>query len=115
LAFRNSPSFYGLSPEQRRQKCVRKPALVPDTALYQHVHDRLVYDCWSPEQISSHLHANGLLRQFLPKGADLSEVSQLQLNRIAKLLNGRPRKTLNWKTPEEAMTEEIKKFSDCCT
>jgi len=47
------------------------------------------------------------LRQFLPKGIDLSQVSQTYLNDVARLMNQRPRKTLGWKTPEEAMAEEL--------
>ena len=42
---------------------------------------------------------------------DLSQVSQTQLNDIARLLNGRPRETLGWRTPEEALAEEMAKFS----
>ncbi len=47
----------------------------------------------------------------MPKGADLSDASQTWLNDIANLMNNRPRKTLGWKTPAEAMAEEIEAFS----
>jgi len=57
-------------------------------------------------------NANGLLRQYLPKDADLSEPSQIQLNDIARLLNQRPRKALDFMTPEEAMAEGLQAFSE---
>ena len=70
--------------------------------------DIRVYFCdpQQPWQRGSNENTNGLLRQYFPKGMDLSDISQTELNAIARRLNERPRKTLGFETPAE-------RFSQC--
>ena len=59
----------------------------------------------SPWQRGTNENTNGLLRQYFPKGTDLSLYSQEELDRVELKLNNRPRKVLGWKSPREALAE----------
>lgn len=71
--------------------------------------DSKVYFCdpHSPWQRGSNENTNGLLRQYFPKGVELSQFSQRHLDKIAKRLNQRPRQTLGWDTPADTLQRTV--------
>jgi IS30 family transposase len=110
----------GFSRQMKRLPAMMRKSMTYDRgsemACHPELSRRLKIDIWfcdphAPWQRGSNENTNGLLRQFMPKGTDLSDASQTWLNDIAWLLNGRPRKTLGWRTPAEAMAEEISAFN----
>src|SRR5688572_1299552 len=107
LAFQNAvvEAMGGLPAQLRR-------SLAWDQGLEMRNHKQIsiaadlpIYFCdpHSPWQRGTNENTNGLLRQYLPKGSDLSKQSPADLAEIARSLNGRPRKTLNWLKPIEVI------------
>jgi IS30 family transposase len=85
-----------------------------DTEMSQHLRFTIdtgvqVYFCDpnSPWQRGTNENTNGLLRQYFPKGTDLSQHSEAHLDEVARELNERPRQTLGWMTPLAKLTEAV--------
>lgn len=117
---KNGPALAGHGAEAVRDAITRTIVELPEhlrrsltwdqgAEMAQHAQLRLaagieIYFCdpRSPWQRATNENSNGLLRQYLPKGTDLSVYDQVRLDAIAAELNGRPRQTLGWMTPSEA-------------
>ena len=91
-----------------------------DNGKEQHLHGRLkqlsmdVYfaDPYSSYQRGTNEYHNGLLRRYLPKKTDFTNLTQQDLDDIVEEINNRPRKCLQWRTPNEIFDEELAKCSD---
>jgi IS30 family transposase len=97
------------TPKQRAElwECWRSGQCVADIGnkRFMIATNVQVYFCdpRSPWQRGSNENTDGLLRQYFPKGTDLSQFSQAYLNKIAKRLNQRPRETLGFETPADRL------------
>ena len=118
---KNGPALAGHGAEAVRDAIAREIATLPKqirrsltwdqgAEMAQHARLRIdtglaVYFCdpHSPWQRGTNENTNGLLRQYFPKGTDLGAHGADDLAAVAAALNGRPRKTLGWKTPAEAL------------
>jgi IS30 family transposase len=118
---KNGPALAGHGAEAVRDAITRTITTLPEqlrrsltwdqgSEMAQHAKLRVdagleVYFCdpHSPWQRGTNENTNGLLRQYFPKGTDLSVYEAEELAAVAAALNGRPRKTLGWRTPAEAL------------
>ena len=105
-----------LTKQIRRLPVELRKSLTWDRGLEMAAHkefsiatDVQVYFCdpQSPWQRGTNENTNRLLRQYFPKGTDLSACSQADLNRTARQLNERPRKTLDFRCPAEVLNESV--------
>jgi IS30 family transposase len=124
---KNGPALAGHGAEAVRNAIAAKIAMLPEhlrksltwdqgAEMAQHAQLQIdtglaIYFCdpRSPWQRGTDENTNGLLRQYFPKGTDISRYSERELDAVANTLNARPRKALEWKTPAEAFEELLSK------
>lgn len=122
---KNGPALAGHGAEAVREAIATTITTLPEqlrrsltwdqgAEMAQHAQLRIdtgipVYFCdpHSPWQRGTNENTNGLLRQYFPKGTDLSRHSADDLKAVAHALNSRPRKTLGWRTPAEALNDHL--------
>lgn len=125
LRMKNGPALAGHGAEAVRDAIASKIEKLPGhlrksltwdqgAEMAQHAQLRIdtglaIYFCdpRSPWQRGTNENTNGLLRQYFPKGTDIGRYQEQELDAVAAALNGRPRRTLKWKSPAEALNELI--------
>jgi len=123
---KNGPALAGYGAEAMREALAAQMTTMPEQLrrsltwdrgkeLSQHAAFKIetgipVYfaDPQSPWQRGTNENTNGLLRQYFPKGTNLSRWNAEEIEAVANALNSRPRKTLGWKTPAEALDELLR-------